>query len=325
MKTVPKISVISPVYNGKNYIANLIKSLNRQKFKDFEFLLIDDGSTDDTVKIANRELKKTKINYKIISQKNGGQSKARNTGIKNARGEWIVMIDSDDTIQTNYLKNMYEVAESNKCDVVICDLNRVNESNIFHETNDLLNFENKNGKEFFEDFILHKIEIGPCSLLINRNYLNDLKLLYNENSRYSEEFIFITHLLHSAKNVVHLKQKLYNYCLRSGSVSTGASVEKVVNGFNKIIESNVLFENCECEYCHVYRKYALARWVLATARFCSKNMNYKKYKRLLDELSYKRYVKKLFDFPDNKIKLASIVLVTCPYVFYFIFRYGGNK
>ena len=72
-----KISVISPIYNGRNYIANLIKSLKKQTFKDFEFILVNDGSTDDTIEIAEKELKKTKLNYKIINQKNGGKSKRK--------------------------------------------------------------------------------------------------------------------------------------------------------------------------------------------------------------------------------------------------------
>lgn len=319
-----KISVISPIYNGEKYIGNLIKSLTKQTFKDFEFILINDGSTDNTVSIAENELKKTKLNYKIINQKNGGQSKARNNGIKHATGEWFVTVDSDDTLNKDYLKNLYKASQKYECNIVLCDLNRVEEKNIFNESKDPFKCDVYTGKEAFIKFIMHELEIGPYSLFINRKYINKIKLLYNENSRYSEEFIFINYILYNAKNVIHLKQKLYNYCLRSGSVSTGASIEKIINGFNEILKSNVFYEQDNCKYCQIYNKYAMPRWVLATARFSSKNLSYTKFKELLNKIEFRKYIPKLSDFPSKKIRIASFVLEKCPIIAYFIFRYKGK-
>lgn len=319
-----KISVISPVYNGKKYIINLIKSLSNQTFKDFEFLLIDDGSTDNTVKLAKSELEKTNIDYKIISQQNGGQSKARNLGIKNATGEWVVMIDSDDTIQSNYLNNLYSVTQKCDCDVVFCDLHRVDDENIFEELDDSFDYENLLGKEFFVKFIMHQVEIGPISLFIKREHLAKLKLFFNEKSRYSEEFIFICSLLYNSNKVAHLKQRLYNYCLRSGSVSTGASIERILTGYNEIIKSNKNYNNKNCQYCKIYNKFAMPRWVLATARFSSKNLDYKEYKELLEKLDYKEKMKLLEDFPEKKIVCAAFALRKFPYLAYLLFRLKGK-
>lgn len=320
---MPKISVISPVYNGSKYISNLIKSLKRQKFKDFEFLLINDGSTDNTIDIANKELKKSKLNYKIINQENGGQSKARNTGIKNATGDWIVMIDSDDTIQENFLNNLFRASQVDDCDVVFCDLNRVDENSIFDEKNDEFEYNISTGKEYFEKFFMHQVEVGPVSLFIKNDYLKKQKILFDEKSKYSEEFIFINELFYNAKNVIHLKQRLYNYCLRKNSVSTGSSINKIVNGFNEILKESKNY-NTNSVYCQKYQKYALSRWILATARFSSKNLKYKNYKELLKSLSYRHYIKSLFDFPDWRIRLASKLLFICPFAFYIIFKYRGN-
>lgn len=317
---MPKISVISPVYNGQKYIKNFIKSIKRQSFNDFELIIIDDGSIDNTYEIATKELEKMKLNYKIITKVNGGQSSARNLGIKKAKGDYIVFLDSDDTIQKDYLKNMYDVAVNNNSEVVICDINWVNEENIFSESNDEFKFEIDNGKKFFIKFIKHEIEIGPVSLLIKREYLNNLKLFFNEDSRYSEEFIFICHLLHDASRVVHLKQKLYNYCLRSGSVSTGATVDKILNGYNEIIKFNEKYNKCNCEHCKIFKKYAMPRWILATSRFCAKNMEFKNYKKLMISLNYKNEVKKLFSFPSLKIKLAARALNTWLYGTYIVFK-----
>ena len=321
---MPKITVISPVYNGKKYIKNFIKSINNQTFKDFDLLLINDGSNDDTYNVAKSELKKTKLNYKIINKKNGGQSSARNLGIQKSTGEWIVMLDSDDTIQKDYLKNLYNMASKNNCDVAICDINRVNENNIFEESNDNLEYEIKSGKETFCDFIKHKIEIGPVSLLIRKQHLQNLNLKFDENSSYSEEFIFICSLLHDTQNVIHLKQRLYNYCLRSGSVSTGANTQKILNGYNEIVKSNIKYYNCECDACKVYNEFAMPRWILATARFTSKNLKYKDWLNLMKSLNYKENIKKLYKFDDLKIKICSVLLNLSPRITYLIFSQSGG-
>lgn len=318
-----KFSVISPVYNVNKYIGNLIKSLDNQKYKNFELILVNDGSTDNSIEIAKKELKKTNIKYKILEKENGGQSSARNYGIKNSSGEWIVIIDSDDTIQSNYLESFNRVIEEKKCDIIICDINRVTDKNIYDETNDKYIIEQDTGKKYFEKFIMHDIEIGPYSLCINRKYLLKEKILYNEKSRYSEEFIFITHLLHDASSVVHLKQRNYNYCLRNGSVSTSANIDKIVNGFNEIVTSSEKYEKCNCESCQVYNKYAHPRWIIATARFSSKNLKYSDYKILLEKLHYKENIARLYDFRKLTIRIVAHLLNKSRLVIYLIFKKVG--
>lgn len=319
-----KFSVISPVYNVSKYIGNLIKSLDNQTFKDFELILVNDGSTDNSVEVAEDELKETKIRYTILNKKNGGQSSARNLGIKNSKGDWIVIIDSDDVVQSNYLESFNKAIENSKCDVLICDINRVTDDNLFEETDDEYSIEKDAGGEFYKRFFMHDIEIGPYCLCINRNYLLKEKLLYSEESRYSEEFIFITNLLHDAKSVVHIKQKNYNYCLRKGSVSTSANIEKITNGFTQINKYNSKFRECGCKYCDMYRKYAMARWIIATARFSSKNMSYKLYKRLLNELDYKKYEKSLKSFPKRNVRIAARIMYTSLLLSYIVFKKVGR-
>ena len=323
-KNNPKISLVTPVYNVEKFIKNMIISVNNQTFKDFEFLLINDGSTDNSIGIATKELEKTKLNYRIINKENGGQSTARNRGINEAKGEWIAIIDSDDTIQKDYLKNMYEMTKKG-CDVVICDLNKVTEQNCYEECNDDLISESKKGKEFFIDFIMHDIEIGPYSLLINKEKLSAINLLYDEQSRYSEEFIFITHLLYNSKKVVHLKQRLYNYCLRGGSVSTSASIDKIVNGYNEIIKNNKVFEDSNCKFCKIYSNFAIPRWILATGRFASKNLSYKNYKKLMNKFDYKNNLKKLKKFPKKTIRICALMMRINLPITYFLFRNMGGK
>lgn len=120
-----KVSIITPVYNVEECIERSIKSVMNQTCKDFELLLIDDGSKDKSIDIARGLLENSSINYKIITQKNSGVSAARNRGIKEASGEYITFLDSDDYIDHKFVERMYEKAEESKCEIVFCDYSEV--------------------------------------------------------------------------------------------------------------------------------------------------------------------------------------------------------
>lgn len=315
-----KISIIVPVYKTEKYISNFIKSIIYQTYKNFELILVNDGTPDDSIKVAQELLKDTDIEYTVINKENGGQSTARNAGIDNATGKYVVLLDSDDVIQKDYLEIMYNTIKASDSQVAICDLNYVKDENIFEETKRTNKEEVKSGKEFFEDFIMHKITAGPYSLMICKELLDKLNLRFNENSRYSEEFIFITKLLYDASKVVHVKERLYNYCLRKGSVSTGANIEKIVNGFREIEKASKDYEKGSSNTDKLYVDFAHARWMIATARFTAANMKYEDYKKLLQKLEAKKYIKKLYKFPSVKIKLAAVLFCISMKAFYLVSR-----
>ncbi|MBO5676389.1 MAG: glycosyltransferase family 2 protein [Bacteroidaceae bacterium] len=120
----PKISVILPVYNTEKYLHHCIDSILAQTFTDFELLLIDDGSKDGSGKICD-EYSAKDSRIRVFHKENGGVSSARNLGLRNAQGEWIIFIDSDDWISGSMLLDMYEKAISEKSDIVYCDLKTV--------------------------------------------------------------------------------------------------------------------------------------------------------------------------------------------------------
>ncbi len=144
-----EISIIVPIYNTEKYIENFIKSVIQQTFKNFELILINDGSKDKSIEKAENLLKSTNIEYIIINKKNGGQSSARNVGLKEANGNWIVIPDSDDVLQKDYLEIMYNQTKNKNIEVIICDLNNVKDENIFEETIRTNRVEEKIRKKFF--------------------------------------------------------------------------------------------------------------------------------------------------------------------------------
>ncbi len=102
-----KVSVIVPVYNAEEYIGATLDSIINQDFNSYEVIVIDDGSTDSSPEIINEKLVKSIVDYKIIRQENSGVSSARNRGIEEAIGEYLVFIDADDYVTGNHLSELY--------------------------------------------------------------------------------------------------------------------------------------------------------------------------------------------------------------------------
>ena len=117
---IPEISVIAPVYGVEKYIHQFVNSVLQQTYTDFEFILVDDGSPDNCPAILD-EYAKRDNRIKVIHQKNGGVSVARNTGIDTATGKYIYIVDSDDWLESNALELLHDDAERTGADVVMGD------------------------------------------------------------------------------------------------------------------------------------------------------------------------------------------------------------
>lgn len=113
-----KISIIVPCYKVERYLEKCVDSILSSSFKDYEIILVDDGSPDTTGKLAD-ELAQRNDCIKVIHQQNGGVVKAREAGVKGAQGEWITFVDPDDTITPNALEDMYEASVGKDTDIVI--------------------------------------------------------------------------------------------------------------------------------------------------------------------------------------------------------------
>ncbi len=162
-----KISVIIPTYNRINTIKRAIDSVLNQTYKNFEVLIIDDGSTDNTGKFIENNYKDSRINY--FYSKNKGVSFARNLGIKKSSGEWIAFLDSDDEWLLDKLKKQYEIAKEGKYllihgdEIWIKNSKRINQKNI-HK---------KSGGDIFKRS-LRLCLISPSAVMINRCLFDDV-------------------------------------------------------------------------------------------------------------------------------------------------------
>ncbi|MFC0344180.1 glycosyltransferase family 2 protein [Epilithonimonas hispanica] len=190
MSKQPKISIIIPVYNAEKYLTECLQSVQFQSFTDFEVLLVNDGSTDRSGKICEEFVEKDS-RFKVFHKENGGVSSARNLGIKNASGEFICFIDSDDYIKENFFKDFK--FETNSADLFVQGYHIKIENQQFLERSII----HANLKSNDIGSILCNLEIKtniietPWSKLFKTNIIHDNNLLFNERLHNGEDHLFV--------------------------------------------------------------------------------------------------------------------------------------
>ena len=205
-----KVSVIVPVYNAEKYFRTCLDSLSAQTLDNIEVIIINDGSIDGSLAIAN-EFASNYPWFKVYSTQNKGVSHARNYGITKACGEYVAFVDSDDTVEPDYCRIMYEKAIRDGNDLVVCQFDRVTLSNgelkhLFSPTPlfDADNFLITDRRDLFSC-----ISVGPWDKLVKRELLG--KLSFPEGIRYAEDQIFAVKAFCYAKNIGTVKRVLYHY------------------------------------------------------------------------------------------------------------------
>ena len=120
-----KVSVVVPVYNTEKYLDICLNSLVNQTIDDIEIIIVNDGSTDNSIKIIKKYMKQYPEKIVLLDQKNSGISVARNNGISIAKGEFIGFVDSDDFVELNMYENLYNAIKNTKSDIVVCDYKNI--------------------------------------------------------------------------------------------------------------------------------------------------------------------------------------------------------
>lgn len=213
-----KVSVIIPVYNCEKYIGECIESLVSQTLKECEFIFVNDGSSDKSKDIIEGYAKNDS-RIKIINQKNGGVSVARNTGLKSAVGEYIGFVDGDDYIECDYYEKLYDVAIENDCDVVMCDWK--SESNFLN-----LPFENNivlDKKYIKKNIYPYFIQYEGMNSVWNKIFRNKLikknNIEFPKGKRIGEDAIFNIKVFEYLNNCFYLNYNGYFYREVEGSAT----------------------------------------------------------------------------------------------------------
>ena len=233
------ISVITPVYNSGQSLNACIESVTRQSYQDFEFLIIDDGSTDKSKDmIRNWALRDNRV--VPVFQENSGASSARNHGLDIAKGEFVVFVDSDDYVTQTYLQDLIDMI-SDKEDVVL----GVCGHSVFY--NGTFSHHHQfpkcsclvcDYKTIFQDISLHKFGF-PWGKIFRRDIIERHHLRFDEKVCIAEDLMFLMHYLISANSYLHATIAFsdmynYSYLVHQGSLSTcSSSFEKELYSYNE--------------------------------------------------------------------------------------------
>ena len=212
------ISVIMPAYNVEKYVKKSLDSLFGQSFQNFELIFINDGSTDKTGDIVNEFKNKYKDKICVINVENGGQSRARNIGLEHAKSEYIVFLDSDDYIETDYLETLYLAAKEKNSDMVLSGQRKVD---IYGKTLDNISYPTHKNP----NLVLRRL--NPHGKLYRKEYLDDYNIRFAEGKLY-EDNPFNMMAMFLAKDMVILPYIGHNQVVRENSTTMKKIDEKIL-------------------------------------------------------------------------------------------------
>lgn len=209
------ISIIVPIYNVEKYLPEAIASIRNQTFRDFEVILVDDGSTDGSGQICD-DVAATDFRFRVLHQENGGVSAARNTGLKAARGQYIAWIDPDDTAEKNMLELLYEKATDTGAEIVISCYDNLLDIPLA-------------GNELATSEYLRRLltEKSVHSYLWDKLFKKEIfeGIEFEKGMRY-EDVRIMHRLFRSTSQIATIPQRVYNYTIRDDSITGSTNREK---------------------------------------------------------------------------------------------------
>lgn len=230
---IPCISVIVPVYNVENYLPRCVDSILSQSFTDFELILVDDGSPDNSGKICDEYAEKDN-RVRVFHKPNGGVSSARNLGLDNALGEFVTFIDSDDYVGREYLIELVSTIEDSKVDfVAICNTIQIAPFCSY------IRLERADFDTLFSQYSFQKL-CCPWGKLFRLSLIKKIGLNFDTSIHLGEDVVFVMTYLLNIKTISLIKSYSYHYEIRPGSLvrtMTPYEIElSVLQNFSRLFE-----------------------------------------------------------------------------------------
>lgn len=219
---MPKYSIVTPMYNSFDLMDKYFDSLNRQKYQDFEVIIVDDCSSDDSYSRLMEYAKKSKLNIIVCqTEKNAGPGNARNIGMERASGEWLTFIDNDDWVSDDFLLKIEDVLHSNDVHCVIYDyyIQKDNEQSVARSM-----YKGCNGP----------VTVAECMIYVRNHTIGKFYKLADckeknvrfPNLRRCEDVAFVVRAIEACGSAYYLKEPLYYYYQRSTSLSNNKKLDE---------------------------------------------------------------------------------------------------
>lgn len=281
----PKISVIVPVYNLEQHIENTVSMLTNQTYKNLEILLIDDGSTDNSLELCQNLAKKDN-RIVVIHQENQGVSVARNTGIKNAKGEYIGFCDGDDALENDMYEFLYNKLVADKADISICGVKMVRTDNSVAYISSKENIIWNNPKDYLKVLFSGNTTMSVYTKLFKAEICKNT--YFPEQLQMNEDKFYCFLTAFKAKRITSYSVPKYTYFRREGS---STAIEFADKFFDSIKSADMMIEICK-DKCPEILDYAHANkltTLLRTYKLMIIRNGLKKYPKEAE--SVKNYIK----------------------------------
>lgn len=293
-----KYSIIIPVYNVEEYLDSCLKSILNQTYSNYEVIIVNDGSPDNSDNIIKSYEKEDK-RFKGYKKVNGGLSDARNYGLKYATGDYLIFIDADDYIENNYLEKVNDVLEKNKdIDVLKFKIKLVDEGgNLIRMENGL----NKEGVTSFDELVKLEFLEPAWSYVYKLSFWKENNFTYLKGMIH-EDFGLTPEILMKANKIYYLNSYLYNYVQRNGSIMSSNNKEKLhKKAYDMLYQYDRLIKINYNKDTKVYKSF-LANALISKTNTLDKEEQ-KKYK---EELRKRKVIDNLID-DTLKRKIKKII------------------
>ncbi len=312
----PRFSIIIPVYNVEKYLGNCLESIDRQTFRDFETILVDDGSTDASPQLCDRYAA-SRPNARAVHQANRGLTGARNRGLDEATGEYIVYIDSDDTLQPCALELFDRAISAHSSpDLVGAGYMNVSEDNVFRESTPTDKETIYSDLSLLQDDFLtrKKIVLAPGTAL-RRDWLADNGIRFKKMP-FSEDISFIWMCLANARSAVFIDRKIYNYLQRQGSIMHTVDADNIIEAYSVYcrIEKELTPRPNVSKTTKCFLK---SRWMMGALRTAARRgLCFRDFENLMAEMDGECNIQALKHFPDIKVRMLAYLHSISPRLFH---------
>ena len=230
---MPRFSVVIPVYNSYNLLEKCLETLEEQTYKDFEVVIVDDCSTDNSFEKLQNYSQDSKLNFHVFkNDKNSGPGETRNNGIRNATGEYVIFIDSDDYIETNSLELINKVIEEKEADCIIFDFAQIMKHNKIKRKS----MKSKESQYIDKNDALIYCNASTCGKVYLLENLKNKDIKFPDLMR-NEDFVFNKLAIANSNKIYYLNECLYNYIDNPDSLMNN---ENLIDEKNNIIAFEIV-------------------------------------------------------------------------------------
>ncbi|MBR5451483.1 MAG: glycosyltransferase family 2 protein [Clostridia bacterium] len=318
MSNNPMVSLIIPFYNGENFVSRAVENLKKQDFRNFEIILVNDGSVDNTAQeLENVKQNNADLDITVINKENGGVSTARNQGIDAAKGEWICFVDDDDVPSNDYISSLLSAVGENDTKLAFGFFTRE-----YSELNKQTSYNVKvyEDKSFLREFLYNGINYHHCAAIFNKSLFED-GTRYPEGQKYSEDVHLLWRLLSVNERVAVVEKPIYFYSFNPDSAMNKKMTLDRLGAVSLMKELEPIIEKNAPKFYPEYKNFAVARHNWSILWQAAGNFNsFNEFKKYVGNFEMESELKKLYTYPSKKVALTSRLFNFSPFVYYVLMR-----